>query len=81
VAKVQCPACDHNFEGSPLKNAAGLIAGATVGGYFGGGLGIAAGPLGAIAGTLPGMLVGGTIGYLGSHKFYRCPKCRDTFSL
>jgi hypothetical protein len=81
MAKVQCPKCNHSFDGSTLKGKAAATAGAAVGAYYGSGLGIAGGPLGAIAGTIPGAAIGGLVGYLGSNKFYKCPECNKFFKL
>jgi len=44
MAKVECPKCNHAFEGSPLKGKAAAAAGAVIGAYVGSGVGIAGGP-------------------------------------
>ncbi|MDO6774344.1 MULTISPECIES: hypothetical protein [unclassified Shewanella] len=81
MAKVECPKCGHNFEGSSLKGAAAATASAALGAKIGAGFGIAGGPLGAIAGTIPGAIIGGVTGYLASNKFYQCDCCDKYFML
>lgn len=81
MAKVECPKCNHKFEGSALKGIAASTASAALGAKIGSGLGIAAGPLGAIAGTIPGAIIGGITGYLGSKPVYKCKSCNKYFRL